>query len=300
MTATTEPLERPAPPEPWSGEIVRVSVPRRSLASELRAMRIVWRREIARFARDPLRIFTTLAQPFLFLFVLGDGLSHISGAGTHGVLLRTFLYPGILCMAVMATAMFSAASFVWDREFGFLREMMVAPVRRSSIIIGKCFGGATIAGFQGLIVLAIAGLADVPYRPLMLLGAFGLQLLLAFTICAMGLAIAVRIKQMQAFLGVAQMIVLPMFFIAGALFPPSNLPGWLTVLNRLDPMSYAVDPMRQLVFANLNVNPLAKAILDPGLNWWGFHLPALFEVAVVAGLGVLMLTIAAWEFSSAD
>jgi ABC-2 type transport system permease protein len=300
VTATTEHLERAAPPEPWSGEIVRVSVPHRSFRSELRAIRIVWRRDMARFFDDRLRIFTTLAQPFLFLFVLGDGLSHIASGGTHGVLLKTFLYPGILCMAVMATAIFSAGSFVWDREFGFLREMMVAPVRRSSIMLGKCLGGASVAGFQGLIVLAIAGLADVPYRPLMLLGAFGIQLVLAFTICAFGLALAVRIRQMQAFMGVMQMIVLPMFFLAGALFPPAGLPGWLTVLNRLDPMTYAVDPMRQLVFANLNVNPLAKGILDPGLNWWGFHLPALLEVALVAALGAVLLSIAVWEFSSSD
>src|SRR5208282_1520615 len=104
--------------------------------------------------------------------------------GTHGVNFRTFIYPGVLCMAVMFTAMFSAASIVWDREFGFLREMMVAPVRRSSIVIGKCLGGATVAGFQGVIVICLAGLVHVPYAPLLILGIFGLQVLLAFSITA--------------------------------------------------------------------------------------------------------------------
>src|SRR5205807_5945916 len=99
-----------------------------------------------------------LVQPLLFLFVMGSGLQRLSSAGTHGVDLKTFIYPGILCIAVMFTAMFSAASIVWDREFGFLREMMVAPVRRSSIVIGKCLGGATVASFQGIVVLAVAGL----------------------------------------------------------------------------------------------------------------------------------------------
>ncbi len=134
-----------APPE-----IVRVSVPRRSFASELRAIKIVWRRELIRFRSDKLRMATSLVQPLLFLFVLGSGLQSLSSAGTHGVDLKTFIYPGILCIAVMFTAMFSAASIVWDREFGFLREMMVAPVRRSSIVIGKCLGGATVASFQGV------------------------------------------------------------------------------------------------------------------------------------------------------
>ena len=157
MSTTVDRTQEGAPRQS-APEIVRVSVPKRSLASELRAIRIVWRRELIRFKSDRLRIVTSLVQPLLFLFVLGSGLQSIANAGTHGVDLKTFIYPGILCIAVMFTAMFSAASIVWDREFGFLREMMVAPVRRSSIVIGKCLGGATVASFQGVIVIALAGL----------------------------------------------------------------------------------------------------------------------------------------------
>ena len=233
-TTVGQPTGR-APEQPQRPEIVRVSVPKQSFRSELRAIKIVWRRELIRYTRDRLRMATTLVQPLLFLFVLGSGLQRLSSAGTHGVNLKTFIYPGILCIAVMFTAMFSAASIVWDREFGFLREMMVAPIRRSSIVIGKCLGGASVAGIQGVIVLCLAGLVHVPYDPTLLLGVFVLQLLLAFTITAFGVMIAVRIKQMQSFMGVMQMIVTPMFFISGALFPANGLPGWLTVLNRLDP-----------------------------------------------------------------
>ena len=124
-----------------AAEIIRVSVPRRSWRSELRAIKIVWKRELVRFRSDRLRILTSLVQPLLFLFVLGAGLNQLSAASTHGVDLKTFIYPGILCIAVMFTAMFSAASIVWDREFGFLREMLVAPVRRGSIVLGKSLGG---------------------------------------------------------------------------------------------------------------------------------------------------------------
>ncbi len=178
-------------------EVARVRVPARSAWGELRAIKVVWKRELIRFSRDRLRILTALMQPFLFLFVLGTGLSRIASAGTHGVSLRTFVYPGVLCMAVMFTAMFSAASLVWDREFGFLREMMVAPVRRSSLVLGKCLGGATVAGFQGLIVLALAGLVGIPYNGGLLLEICLLMVMLAFTITAFGVMIAARVTQIE-------------------------------------------------------------------------------------------------------
>jgi ABC-2 type transport system permease protein len=296
MSATSTAVEQPgaqAPP-------VRVHVPPHSIASELRAIRIVWRRDLIRFVNDRIRIAATMVQPLLFLFVLGSGLQQLSSAGTHGVNLKTFIYPGILCISVMFTAMFSAASIVWDREFGFLREMMVAPVRRSSIVIGKCLGGATVACTQGVIMILLGPLVHVDYNVLLILGIFGLQLLLAFTITAFGVMIAIRIKQMQAFFGVMQMIVMPMFFISGALFPANGLPGWLTVLNRIDPLTYAVDPMRRLVFDHIHVSPIARHVLAPGVTLWGWRVPALLEAGIVLALGLLMMGIAIWEFSSTE
>ena len=283
-----------------AAEVIRVSVPARSFRSELRAVKIVWRRELIRFVNDRMRIATSLVQPLLFLFVLGSGLQQLSSAGTHGVDLKTFIFPGVLCISVMFTAMFSAASIVWDREFGFLREMMVAPVRRSSIVIGKALGGATVASFQGVILVCLAGTVHVPYDPLLILGILGIQALLAFTITAFGLMVAVRIKQMQSFMGVMQMIVMPMFFISGALFPVQGLPGWLAVLNRIDPLTYAVDPMRRLVFSHLDISAAARRALDPGVTWWGWHVPALLEVTMVLLLGIALLGIAIWEFSATE
>jgi ABC-2 type transport system permease protein len=280
--------------------LARVHVPARSLAGDLRAIKIVWQREMIRFSRDRMRMVTSLLQPLLFLFVLGSGLSRLASAGTHGVDLRTFVYPGVLAMAVMFTAIFSAASIVWDREFGFLREMLVAPVRRGSIVLGKCLGGATVAGFQGVIVLAMAGLVHVPYSPAMLLEVFALQVLLAFSITAFGVMAAARISQMQSFMALTQMLVMPMFFISGALFPVASLPVWLTVLNRIDPLTYAVDPMRRAVFAHLDISAAARATLDPGVTWFGWRVPGLLEAGVVALLGLVMLGIAVWEFSRAE
>ncbi len=289
MSATTT----PAP-------VVRVRVPTRSVRGELRAVKVVWRRELIRFRSDRMRIVTSLVQPLLFLFVLGSGLQQLSSASTHGVELKTFIYPGILCIAVMFTAMFSAASIVWDREFGFLREMLVAPVSRSSIVIGKVLGGATVASFQGVIMILLAGTVHVPYDPLMILGVFALQLTLAFSITAFGLMFAARIRQMQSFMGLMQMVVMPMFFISGALFPVTHLPGWLAVLNRIDPLTYAVDPMRRLVFNHLPISHAARAALAPGVTWWGWRVPGLLEAGIVLAMGLVMTAVAIWEFSATD
>ena len=301
MSTTT--TGSPTPAETASASttpIVRVSVPQRSLRSELRAIKVVWRRELIRYRADRLRMVTTLVQPFLFLFVLGTGLQSVASAGTHGVNLKTFIYPGILCIAVMFTAMFSAASIVWDREFGFLREMMVAPIRRSSIVIGKVIGGASVACIQGIVIIAIAPLVHVPYNAVMILEVFFLQLLLAFSITAFGVMIAARIKQMQSFMGVMQMIVTPMFFISGALFPVAGLATWLAILNRLDPLTYAVDPMRRAVFSHLHISSAAQQSLNSGVTWFGWRVPTLLEAAVVVILGLIMLGIAIWEFSATE
>jgi ABC-2 type transport system permease protein len=293
------PNEGPGAAAPLEGRPA-VRVPERSLRGELRAVKVVWKRELIRFSHERLRIVASLMQPFLFLFVLGTGLSRLAQGGTHGVSLRTFVYPGVLSMTVMLIAMFSAASLVWDREFGFVREMMVAPVRRGSIVLGKCLGGATVAGFEGVIVLCLAGLVGVPYAPALIVEVLALQLLVAFSITAFGVMLAARITQVQSFMALTQMVMLPMYFLSGALFPVSQLPRWLGILNRLDPLTYAVDPMRRAVFAHLHVSAAARRALDSGVTWWGWHLPSLVEAGVVALLGLAMLAIAIAEFSRAE
>jgi ABC-2 type transport system permease protein len=189
---------------------------------------------------------------------------------------------------------------VWDRELGFLREMTIAPVSRTSIVVGKILGGATIAASQGAIMLALAGLVDVPYDPLLLLGALGLLVLLAFTVTAFGVLVAVTIKQAQSFTWVMQLAVFPMFFLSGALYPVAGLPAWLEVLNRINPLTYAVDPMRHLVFSHLDVSGTARRTLDPGVTWWGWRLPPVFETGMVLLLGLAMMAAAIWKFSRTE
>ncbi len=281
-------------------DVAAVRVPERSWRSEGRAIRAVWWREMIRFADDRVRIVTALIQPLLFLFVLAPGLESLSAASTDGVDLKTFMFPGVLCMAMWFSGMISAASLVMDRQLGFLREMVVAPIRRSSIVLGKCLGGMTSALVQGLILLALAGLADVPYDPVLLLGVFGLQLLIAFSVTAIGVMVATSVKQAPTFNSVMQLLVFPVVFLSGAMYPVAGLPSWLGVLNRINPLTYAVDPMRRLVFDHLDISAVARDRLAPGVTWWGWTVPTVVEVAIVLALGAAMLTIAIVRFTRTE
>jgi ABC-2 type transport system permease protein len=270
-----------------------------SLASDLRGVKVVWERELIRFARNRLRILTSLAQPVLFLFILGTGLSPLVRGGI-GFDFRTFMFPGVIGMTVLFTAIFSAVSIVWDREFGFLREILVAPVSRGSVILGKAFGGATVATAQGAIMLVLAPLVHVPYSlPMMALLVVEMALA-AFMVTAFGLMLASRIGEVQSFQVVVQFFVMPMFFLSGAMFPLSGLPSWLAFLTKVDPLSYAVDPMRRVVFAHTSVPALAQATLNPGVHWGSWLLPVWFELLLVAGVALAAMAVAVWQFARAD
>lgn len=279
--------------------VAGTAVPARSWRSELRAARGVWRREVTRFLDDRLRIATALIQPVLFLFVLAPGLESLAERSTDGVALRTFMFPGVLCMAMWFSAMVSAASLVMDRELGFLRELAVAPVRRSSIVLGKGAGAVTAALIQGLILLALAGPAGVPYDPVLLAGLFGLQVLIAVAVTAFGIMVATVTSRAPTFNSVMQALVFPVVFLSGALYPVSGLPAWLGLVNRLDPLTYAVDPMRRLVFAHVDASDAARAALAPPVTWWGWPVPVALELALVLALGAAMLAVAIRRFGRA-
>ncbi|NHC15578.1 ABC transporter permease [Motilibacter deserti] len=282
MTDTRSRVQAPVAP---------VLVARRGLAHEARAARVVWQRDLIRFRTDRGRMVSSLMQPILFLFVLGKGLGAALDTGGD-VDYATFLFPGTLATGVMFTAVFSAISIVWDREFGFLREMLVAPVSRSAIVVGKCLGGATVATLQGVILLALAGLVGVPYEPLLLLGTLALLFLTAFAITAFGLVISVRVQQIQTVMPRVQLLLMPLMFLSGALFPVGDaLPGWLRLLTHLNPMSYAVDAMRRLTFHYLPGTEV-PAQLRSTLTWGDWPVPVWLDVAVVAGTGGVLLAIA--------
>lgn len=269
------------------------------LRHELRAVSMVWRREMIRFGRDRARMFAMLLQPLLFLFVMGTGLSSVVDTG-GSFDFRTFLYPGVLAMSVLFTAAFSGISLVWDREFGFLREMLVAPVSTSSILVGKCLGGATAATLQSVVLLLLAGVVGVPYS-LPLFAMFMLCLFLgALMLTSMGVLMSVRVKQIQAAMPMSQLIIMPMMFLSGALFPLANLPGWLAVATKLNPLTYAVQPMRSAVFDELGVTAAVRDRLDPAITWFGWDVPILAQLGVVVVVTLALLVAASALFDRTD
>ena len=280
--------------------VAAVAVPTRTVALDLRAVKIVVQRDLIRTLQDRTRFVSALVQPLLFLFVLGSGLSSLTKGSTGSINLQTFMFPGILATSTLFTAIFSAVSIVWDREFGFLREMLVAPVRRSSIIIGKALGGATVATTQGVLVLALAPLVDVPLSVGLVLTLLAEVFLLSFTLTALGLAIVARITQVQTVMGLMQVLLLPLSFLSGALYPLSNLPGWLSVAVRLNPLTYAVHPVRSAVFAHLSLPPQVAARLNPPITWDGWVVPTWLQLVLVATIGVLLMALAVRQFQKVE
>ena len=266
---------------------------------ELRTVGMVWERELIRFERNRTRIVTSLSQPLLFLFVLGYGMSTLVGS-TEGFDFKKFLFPGIVSMSVVSTAIFSAISIVWDREFGFLREMLVAPVSRASLVTGKTLGGATVAALQGTIMLALAPLIGVHLTVALVFEVIGLELVMAVALTAFGVFVASRISRIEGFQVVMQLVLFPMLFLSGALFPLSGLPTWLSVLTRLNPLTYAVAPLRQVVFAVQDVPPMAAERFSATVTLFGYTLPVWLELGMVAAFAVVFFALAIQGFSRRD
>ena len=272
---------------------------RNDMSHQLRATWVVTRRELLRFKQDKARMVTMLLQPLLFIFVMGTGLGSIvdTGGSTD---FRTFLYPGVLATSVLFTAAFAGISLVWDREFWFLREMMVAPISRASIIWGKCLGGALVATAQSLVVLALAGTVGVPYDLDLMLELIGCLFLGALLLTALGVLLSTRIKTIQAAMPVSQLLIMPMMFLSGSLFPITNLPAWLAVLTRLNPLTYVVQPMRHLVLQHLDLTAAEQQRLVPVITWFGWEVPVEVQLLTVGVITVGLITLAARIFRTTE
>lgn len=244
------------------------------------AVYTLWLRDLKRFWYDKARMIASLGQPLLFLFVLGTALSP-SFSGPKGVNFSEFIFPGIICMTVLFTSVFSAMSIVWDREFGFLKEVLVAPISRWSIVVGKALGGSTVAVIQGGLMLLLAPLVGLHLSFAQFLEVLIVMLLIAFSMSGLGIMIAARMKEMEGFQMIVNFLIMPLFFLSGALFPINNLPKWLSVLTFIDPLTYGVDLLRGIM---LHVNTF----------------PLSYDLLLIAGFSFIMLSIAVLEFSFAE
>ncbi len=213
----------------------------------MKTIYILWLREIKRYLRSRSRIIGSLGQPVLFLLALGYGLGSVFQKAGEGNYFQ-FLAPGIIGMSIIFTAIFSGIQMIWDRQFGFLKETLVAPVSRLNIIIGRTLGGATVATMQGILVFLIVLIPGFrPYNWALVPVAILFMLLVALLFAALGTAIASLLDDMQGFQLIMNFLVMPLFFLSGALFPLDGLPSVLAVLVKFDPLSYGIDAFRILL-----------------------------------------------------
>ncbi|RPJ55667.1 MAG: multidrug ABC transporter permease [Dehalococcoidia bacterium] len=208
---------------------------------------ILWLRQVKKYFRTPSRIVGSLGQPLLFLLVFGFGLGSVFQQAGQGDYIQ-FLSPGIIMMSVLFTALFSGIDLIWDRQFGFLKETMVAPVPRWHIMFGQALGGATVASFQGLIVFLLSLI--IGFRvvdPLLLPVAVLIIFIVAMLFAALGISIASLLEDMQGFQLIMNFLVMPIFFLSGAFFPLEGLPKALEVITRIDPLTYGIDGLRHVL-----------------------------------------------------
>ena len=227
------------------------------------AIYVLWLREMKRFLRAKSRIVGSLAMPLFFLAFMGLGFRRISVPGMTGDMNYVhFLVPGILGMSLLFSSTFGGLSVLWDREFGFLKEIMVAPVTRVSIVLGRIAGGITTALIQGLLILAISFLLGFKVSSLLsLLLVVVFMVLIAVTFLGLGLIFASKMKDMQGFSIVMNFVIFPLFFLSGALYPLENFPVWLRYLSHLDPLTYGVDGLRAALIGISSYSILFNLIL---------------------------------------
>jgi len=237
---------------------------------------IIWQRDMKRMLRDKHQFYGSFARPVLWLLVLGMGLRPVF-KGNGGVDYIQFIFPGIVAMSLIFSAMWSGISIIWDREFGFLKEILVAPIPRTSIVMGKVMGGATQAMVQGGITLLFAPLVGVKISLLGFVSLLGIMAIISFSLSSMGIALASRIYSYEGFGTISNFVIMPLFFLSGAIYPVQTLPPWLKVIVSLNPVTYGVDLMRGTV---LGV----------------FQFSVFLDLIYITGFGIIMGMLAVFLF----
>ncbi|HPT30036.1 MAG TPA: ABC transporter permease [bacterium] len=242
---------------------------------------ILWLRQLKRYFRSKARIIGSLGQPLLFMFAFGFGFGSIYSQAGEGDYIQ-FLVPGVICMTILFTSVFSGLEIIWDRQFGFLKEMLVAPVPRLKIMIGRSLGGATLAVLQGVLVLGLSFLVGFRlHNPWGLIPAIGFMFLIAFLFTLFGTAIASRLKDAQGFQLIMNFLVMPMLFLSGAFFPIDILPKTVYTIISLNPLAYGVDAIRGALV---------------GLN----HFPQFTSLSILTIITILLLFISSLLFSKIE
>jgi ABC-2 type transport system permease protein len=249
--------------------------------TEIRGIYTLWLREIKRYLRDRARIISSFVQPLLWLLIFGSGI-RFSGTTIGNLTYQQYIFPGIIGQTLLFTSMFMGISVIWDREFGFLKEILVAPISRFSVFLGKMLGDSTDAVIQGIIVFALGVLLGIPLNPLMFLEALPVMILMTFGLVGIGLTVASFIESLESFGVIQSFINLPLFFLSGALFPiRGDVPNWLQIASSFNPLTYGIDALRTIILGNA---------------WQPLH-PMYFNLLVVCCFDVVMMAIGTYAFS---
>jgi len=246
--------------------------------TELRGFYTLWLREVKRYLRNRTRIVSSFMQPLLWLVIFGSGVRFSGDIG--GLTYQQFIFPGIIGQTLLFTAMFMGISVIWDKEFGFMKEILVAPISRFSIFMGKMIGDSTDAVLQGVIVFFLGFILGVPINLVMFLAILPIMLLTTFGLVSIGLTIASYITDLESFGVIQSFINLPLFFLSGALFPLQGLPEWLQVASRLNPLTYGVDALRTVIL---------------GGAWQSIY-PLWMDLAIIGGFNVVLIAVGTWAF----
>jgi ABC-2 type transport system permease protein len=260
------------------------------MAETWRGVWVVAYRELLRFVRDRSRVVSSLAFPLLFLVIFGAGFSQVMGALAPGVDFVQFMYPGIIAMTVLTTALMAGVGVVWDREFGFLKEILVAPLGRSGIVLGKAVGAAALRLLQVGMMLLIAPIVGVDIDLATIATLVPVVVVLSLGLSGLGILIASFMRSQQGFQLVIQLLIFPLIFLAGVFFPVNAVPVWLEVISKLNPLTYGVDAIRQVF-----LGPEAAAA-GLGVTVLGHTMTVLEDVIVVGVLGAILLGGAIWAF----
>ncbi len=259
------------------------------MTNNLLGIYTIWYRDVLRFWYDKARMLSAILFPVMFLVIFGSGLQGSIGIMASGVNFTQFMFPGIMGMSVLMGSFMSGVSIVWDREFGFLKEVLVAPISRVSVALGRTLGAATIATIQGIIILVLAPILKIPLTVGAVFALIPLMFLLAASMGSMGILLASRVKSTEAFQAIMQMLMFPMIFLSGVFFPMQNLPAWMSFIVKINPASYGVAAIRQVVLG---------AMPDSPFNIYLFgHLMTIWEnIAVLAAFGLIMVLLAMLSF----
>ncbi len=268
-----------------------------------RAVWVIAYRDLIRFVQERSRLVSSFAMPLMMLIIFGAGFSRMIGNLTPGVDFLQFMYPGVIAMTVLMGSLMSGLSVVWDREFGFLKVVLVAPLNRGGIVLGKATGAATIALGQGMIMLALAPIIGVAVDGMLILKLIPLIIVVSMSMSGFGILLAARMRSMQGFQLMANVILMPLIFLSGVFFPVNNVPVWLEVISKVNPLTYGVDAIRQAFLSTGSIEVVAIEGMPPpptGLTVLGHTMTVVEDAAVVAALGTILVVAAVVVFSQRD